>query len=89
MVEGFLNNSPKFNNSLLNLLFQLFSIKIVSFREIRYIKIAKTHCFQRFCNSIIFVTLFHLNRSWWLGCQIIEHPIHALYLIHDSIHHSL
>ena len=27
-MEGFLNNLPKFNNSLLNLFFQLFSIKI-------------------------------------------------------------
>ena len=55
-MEGFLNNLSKFNNSLLNLLFQLFSIKIVSFRKIRYIKIAETHCFQRFYNSIIFAS---------------------------------
>ena len=52
----FLNNSPKFNNSLFNLLFQLFSIKIVSFREIRYIKIAETHCFQQFYSSNIFAS---------------------------------
>lgn len=52
-----LNNSPKFHNSLLNLLFQLFSIKIVSFREIRYIKIARIHCFQWFCIRNIFVTV--------------------------------
>ena len=33
--------------------------------------------------------LFHLNRSWWLRSQIIEHPVHSLDLIHDSIHYSL
>ena len=57
------NNSPKFNNSLLNLLFQLFSIKIVSFREIHYIKIAETHCFQGFYNSNIFISVIQTLSS--------------------------
>jgi len=45
MMEGFLNNSPKFNNFLLNLFFQLFSIKIVSLRQFSRFQITKT---QRF-----------------------------------------
>ena len=62
-MEGFLNNSPKFNNSLSDLLFLTFSIKTVSFRSFLLLQIAKTHCFQRFYNRSIFVTLFQLDMS--------------------------
>lgn len=57
MMEDFLNYLPKFNNSLLDLLFLTFSIKTVSFREFYYIKIAQPLYFQALCNSIIFVSV--------------------------------
>lgn len=38
-------------------IFLAFYIKTISFREIRYIKIAKTLCFQRFYNSNIFASV--------------------------------
>ena len=57
IMEYFLKNLPKFNNSLLNLLFQLFSIKIVSRESFWLHLIAEAHCFQRFYNRIIFVTV--------------------------------
>lgn len=88
-MEGFLNNYFKFNNSLSDLLFQLFSVKIVSLKSFLHRSISKTYCFQRSNSGNILLLLFHLNRSWWLRRQIIEHPIHSLYLIHDSVHHSL
>jgi len=56
-MEGFLNNLPKFNNSLLNLLFNLFSIKIISLRSFLYRLITKTYYFQRFCNSNIYTSV--------------------------------
>ena len=68
-MEGFLNYLPKFNNSLLDLFFLAFNIKIVSFRKFHYIKIAQTLYFQAFYDSNLFASIipsFHLNRSWWL-----------------------
>jgi len=56
-MEGFLNCLPKFNNSLLDLLFLVFSIKTVSFREFCYSKIAKPLYFQAFRNSNILVSV--------------------------------
>ena len=50
-MEGFLNNSPKFNNSLSDLLFLTFSIKTVSFRSFLLLQIAKIHCFQPLYNK--------------------------------------
>lgn len=38
-------------------IFLAFCIKKVSFKEIRYITIAKTLCFQRFYNSNIFASV--------------------------------
>ena len=57
MVEGFLNNSPKFNNSLLNQLFQFFSIKTVPLSQFIRFLIDKTHCFQWFLSSNIFASV--------------------------------
>nr|DAO30268.1 MAG TPA: hypothetical protein [Caudoviricetes sp.] len=42
-MEGFLNNLPKFNNSLLDLLFLTFSTKIVSLKSFYSYKTLK-HC---------------------------------------------
>lgn len=56
-MEGFLNDSPKFNNSLLNLLLGLFSIKIVSLKSILRHLIDKTDYFQQLCNSNSSVTV--------------------------------
>ena len=54
MMEGFLKKSLKFNNSLLNLLFQLFSIKIVSLKSFLLAQIIGTLHFQKFRCSNIF-----------------------------------
>ena len=83
-MEGFLNNLSKFNNSLLNLLFPLFSIKIVSFREFRYVKIAKMLYFQRFYHRSIFVTLLPLNRGRGFAGYVIHNSVNVFYFVNDT-----
>ena len=63
MMRGFLTNVPKFNNSLSDLLFLIFSIKIVSLRSFLLLQNAETLYFQRFCSRNTFVALFKLDMS--------------------------
>ena len=86
-MEGFLNNSPKFNNSLSDLLFLTFSIKTVSFREFRYTKTAKTLYFQAFFDSTIFVSVIRtlpkgsiIKSKMLILCGIPPHPFHLMLL---------
>ena len=53
-MKGFLNNLPKFNKSLSDLLFLTFNIKIVSRKSFFLLQLAKTHCYQQFYNISIF-----------------------------------
>lgn len=87
MMEYFMNNLPKFNNSLSDLLFHLLSIKTVSFKSFLLLQIAKNHCFQQFYGRNIFVTLFKLYRPRWLGCAVIQHSVDMVDLVDDAVHH--
>lgn len=61
MMEGFLNYLPKFNNSLSDLLFELFSIKIVSFREFSTPKPLKPCVFNGSITATYLLLLFKLE----------------------------
>ncbi len=83
MMEGFLNNLSKFNNSLWNLLFLTFSIKIVSLKSFLLPSAVVILYFQRFYNRNTF-TLFPLNSCRWLARDVVNYAVDAIYLVYNA-----
>lgn len=77
MMESFLNYLLKFNNSLLDLLFLIFSIKTISFREFYFIKPLKPCVFNSFIEATYLLLLFPLNGRRWLWSDVVRYAVNA------------